>query len=161
MEATKAKEVCPTTTQGLIKQGALLVDVRELNEINEVSFDVPRILLIPLSELEDRWQEIPKEGDVIFVCAAGVKSLKATYYLMNRGYTNVMNMEHGMDRWIKKGFPTKGNVSAVSSQNADSCCSTSSTEKVESSCCGTSSKEKSSSESSCCSTPSKDGTSCC
>ena len=147
MEATKAKEVCPTTTQGLIKQGALLVDVRELNEINEVSFDVPRILLIPLSELEDRWPEIPKEGDVIFVCAAGVKSLKATYYLMNRGYTNVMNMEHGMDRWIKKGFPTKGNASA--------------TEKVESSCCGTSSKEKSSSESSCCSTPSKDGTSCC
>ena len=73
MEATKAKEVCPTTTQGLIKQGALLVDVRELNEINEVSFDVPRILLIPLSELEDRWQEIPKEGDVIFVCAAGGK----------------------------------------------------------------------------------------
>jgi rhodanese-related sulfurtransferase len=61
MELAKAKEVCPTTTQGLIKNGALLVDVREWNEVKELAFDVPNIMVIPLSEFEERYQEIPKD----------------------------------------------------------------------------------------------------
>lgn len=127
MESVKAKEVCPTTTQGLVKQGALLVDVREWDEVNQVAFDVPDILVIPLSEFENRYQEIPKDRDVVLVCQVGVRSLKATYYLMNHGYDRVMNMEHGMNRWLQKGFPTKGNASSVPIQNTD-CCGTSENE---------------------------------
>jgi rhodanese-related sulfurtransferase len=158
MESVKAKEICPTTTQGLIKKGALLVDVREWNEVNQVAFDVPEIMVIPLSEFEDRYLEIPKDRDVVLVCQVGVRSLKATYYLMNHGYDRVMNMEHGMDRWLQKGFPTKGNASITIDSNSGSCCGTSPTEKVETSCCGTTAANI---DSSCCSAPSKDGTACC
>jgi rhodanese-related sulfurtransferase len=84
------------------------VDVREWEEVNETAFDVPDILVIPMSELENRWSEIPRDRDVIIVCAAGVRSLKVTYYLMNRGYDKVMNMEYGMQRWLQKHFPVKG-----------------------------------------------------
>ena len=130
MEATKAKEVCPTTTQNLVKEGALLVDVREWNEVNAVAFDVPDITVIPLSEFENRWREIPKDRDVILVCKAGIRSLKATYYLMNQGYYRVTNMQYGMDRWLQKNFPVKGNASTTKKQNIVSSCCGSTEEKA-------------------------------
>ncbi|MFN3664534.1 MAG: rhodanese-like domain-containing protein [Sediminibacterium sp.] len=130
----KAAEICPTTTYRRVQEGALIVDVRENEEVNELACDVPAILHIPLSEFEERFNEVPRNREVILVCRSGIRSLKATYYLMNHGYTNVMNMQHGMLRWADKGFPVKGSIN-VQSPSGD-CCGTSSTQS--SSCCGTS-----------------------
>lgn len=123
METTeiKAKEICPTTTFKRVQEGALLVDVREKNEVAELAFDVPKIIHIPLSEFEDRFMEIPANEEVILVCQGGSRSLKATYFLMNHGYTNVSNMHSGIIRWVQRGFPTIGNTTITSS----SCCSSS------------------------------------
>jgi len=120
---TLVKEICPTTTQEWVKKGALLVDVRESDEVNELAYDVPNIINIPLSEFEERFNEIPKDIDVVMVCKGGGRSLRAAGFLVNHGYTNVVNMQHGIARWVQKGFPTKGNTSVVT--GGDSCCSTS------------------------------------
>lgn len=121
MEA--AKEICPTTTMKKISDGALLVDVRENNEVQELSYNVPNILHIPLSEFEDRYTEVPKDKDVVLVCRSGGRSLKATYFLMNHGWTNVFNMQHGIIRWVQKDFPTNGDTSSVAENtNGGTCC---------------------------------------
>ncbi|MDZ7612724.1 MAG: rhodanese-like domain-containing protein [Flavobacteriaceae bacterium] len=120
---TLVKEICPTTTQQWIKKGALLVDVREKNEVEQLAFDVPNIINIPLSEFEERYAEIPKDLEVVMVCAVGSRSLRAAGFLVNHGYTNVVNMQHGLTRWVQKGFPTLGNTSVVTGNS--SCCSTS------------------------------------
>ncbi len=120
---TLVKEICPTTTQTWVKNGALLVDVREKDEIEQLAFDVPDILIIPLSEFEERYSEIPKDKDVVMVCAVGSRSLRAAGFLVNHGYTNVVNMQHGITRWVQKGFPTKGDTSVVT--GGGSCCSSS------------------------------------
>ena len=67
METIKIKEVCPTSTLELIKRNYLLIDVREENEFHQFSFDVPRVLHIPLSKLEERMNEIPKDEKVILL----------------------------------------------------------------------------------------------
>jgi len=120
---TLVKEICPTTTQEWVKKGALLVDVREKDEVAELAYDVPNIINIPLSEFEERFNEIPKDKDLVMVCKGGGRSLRAAGFLVNHGYTNVVNMQHGIARWVQKGFPTKGNTSVVT--GSDSCCSTS------------------------------------
>lgn len=119
------KEICPTTTQTWVKNGALLVDVREKDEVAELAYDVPGIVNIPLSEFEERFNEIPQDRGVVVVCRSGARSLRAAGFLVNHGYTKVVNMEHGMIRWATKGFPTKGNTASViqNSQNTG-CCST-------------------------------------
>ena len=104
----EAKEVCPTTTRRLIGEGALLVDVREPREVQALAFDVPDMVYIPLSELEARWSEIPKDREVVMVCLGGERSLKATYYMQYHGYSQVSNMAGGIEKWVKKGFPVKG-----------------------------------------------------
>ena len=75
-----AKEVCPTTTQKLLKDGAILVDVRERDEIDALAFDVPSLIIMPMSELESRFAELPKDVPLILACRKGVRSLKATYF---------------------------------------------------------------------------------
>jgi len=117
------KEICPTTTQEWMKNGALMVDVREQDEIEALSYDVPNIMHVPLSEFEDRYAEIPKDKDVVMVCRSGGRSLRAAGFLVNHGYDKVVNMQHGMIRWAEKGFPTKGDTSAVlGNRNSNSCC---------------------------------------
>ncbi|AKE62259.1 hypothetical protein F384_27355 (plasmid) [Citrobacter amalonaticus Y19] len=117
-----AKEVCPTTTQKLLQEGAILVDVRERDEIEALSFDVPSLIVMPMSELEARYSELPQDVPLIFACRKGVRSLKATYFLMFHGYTNVTNMKFGIERWVARGFPIKGDPSAVEARIEDSCC---------------------------------------
>ncbi len=117
----EAKEICPTTTMGKIKTGALLVDVRSSEEVEQVSFDVEDILCIPLDELEDRIQEIPKEREIIMVCRSGQRSLRTTYFLMNAGYPNVFNMKGGILQWGSKKFATKGDITALLAAAACDC----------------------------------------
>lgn len=117
---TLVKEICPTTTQKWVSDGALLVDVREKDEVAELAYDVPNIMNIPLSEFEDRFSEIPKDKDVVMVCRSGGRSLRAAGFLVNHGYEKVVNMQSGMNRWVERGFPVKGKTSTEGS----ACCST-------------------------------------
>lgn len=123
MMLNEAKEVCPTTTRRLLDEGALMVDVREPTEVAGLAFDVPALLAIPLSKLERRWQEVPRDRPVVFVCEGGMRSLKATYYLQFHGYSNVINMAGGILKWHSKGFPVKGQRAAdAPTPSAKSCC---------------------------------------
>jgi rhodanese-related sulfurtransferase len=126
------KEICPTTTQEWIQKGALLGDVREKDEVAELSYDVPNILNIPLSEFEARYTEIPMDKDVVMVCRSGGRSLRAAGFLKNHGYSKVLNMHHGLLGWLVKGFPTKGNsTSTTRNTSSGSCCGPSPSSK----CC--------------------------
>ena len=109
----RAKEICPTTTMEKLSAGALMVDVRRLKEVQEVTFDVADYLHIPLSQLEQRLSEIPKDREVVLVCRSGSRSLRATYFLMNQGYEKVFNLEGGLLKWANKGKPTKGKVAEL------------------------------------------------
>lgn len=150
-ELAEAREVCPTTTRGLLSEGALLVDVREQNEVDQIAFADCEVLHIPMSEFEQRWNEVPRDREVIVACAVGARSPKATYFLMYQGYEHVANMKHGMARWLERGFPVNGDVSKQpvktgsacgcgdeSSQSASSCCSDNPAEAKSESGCGAS-----------------------
>lgn len=120
---TLVKEICPTTTQSWVKEGALLIDVREKDEVEQLAYDVPNIINIPLSEFEERFNEIPTNQKVVMVCKGGGRSLRAAGFLVNHGFENVVNMQHGIARWVQKGFPTKGDTTIVTGDG--SCCSSS------------------------------------
>ncbi len=167
----EAKQVCPTTTRRLIQEGALLVDVREPNEVARLAFDVPAIVNIPLSALEQRWSELPKDRELVLVCEVGSRSLKATYYLQYQGFTQVSNMEGGIQKWVRKGFPVIGDANEAlavmerapggccgestpaSGAQASACCdntATRSSPRAASACCGGSTPAANPLASACC-----------
>ncbi len=117
-------EICPTSTQAWVKRGAILVDVRERNEVEQLAFDVPAIVHIPLSEFEIRYKELAMDKELVLVCRSGSRSLRAAGFLINQGYdpVKVVNMKHGILRWVQRGFPTKGDLSGIVDTNAGGCC---------------------------------------
>jgi rhodanese-related sulfurtransferase len=145
---TLVTQICPSSTQAWVKKGALLVDVREKNEVAELSYDVPNIINIPLTEFDLRYPELPASQDLVMVCRSGARSLRAAGFLINHGYDpeKVVNMKHGIIRWVQKGFPTKGDISEILANAA-------STE-----CCGHTEHPK---KKSCCQPNKADSSACC
>lgn len=90
----------------LSKEGALIIDVREPDELAEIAYDVKAVKNIPLGELESRLAEVPKDKQVIVVCKKGGRSSKAYELLKEKGFENIANMEGGMEAWSEKGLPT-------------------------------------------------------
>lgn len=81
---------------------ATLIDVREQEEFDEVNLAGK---LIPLSEFEKRWQEVPQEGPVYVYCRSGRRSRTALEFLKRHGYTNGFNVTGGILAWLNEINP--------------------------------------------------------
>ena len=79
-----------------------LVDVREQEEFDEVNLGGH---LIPLSEFESRWQEVPKDKPVYIYCRSGRRSRTALEFLKKQGYTNGFNITGGILAWLNEINP--------------------------------------------------------
>jgi rhodanese-related sulfurtransferase len=101
-------EVTAAKAFAMIKKGALLVDVREPREVARKSFDVPEILLIPLRQLEQRYQEIPADRQVVIACQHGSRGSMAIRFLIKQGYRRAVNLQSGIVNWAAAGLPVKG-----------------------------------------------------
>lgn len=121
VELDRAREVCPTLTLRQSGEGALVVDVRERDEIARAAFDLPEVVVMPMSEIESRHADLPRDRDLIMVCAVGERSLKATYLLMYHGHARVANMEGGIAKWARKGFPVRGDATFALQVAASGC----------------------------------------
>jgi rhodanese-related sulfurtransferase len=80
----------------------VLIDVREQEEFDEVNLSGK---LIPLSEFESRWQEIPQEGPVYLYCRSGRRSRTALEFLKKQGYGNCYNVTGGILAWLNEINP--------------------------------------------------------
>src|SRR5688572_8808609 len=82
-----------------------ILDVREPNEyqINRI----PGSVLIPLGELPRRYQELPKDREIISQCKMGGRSAKAMDFLKSVGFTNVKNLKGGILDWVDKVDPSQ------------------------------------------------------
>jgi molybdopterin-guanine dinucleotide biosynthesis protein A/rhodanese-related sulfurtransferase len=81
--------------------GAYVLDVRNPDEYEEGH--VPGAVLLPLSELGERWEEVP-EGDVLVICKSGPRSARAVEALNQAGRTTT-NVTGGTVAWIRAGHP--------------------------------------------------------
>ncbi len=81
---------------------AALFDVREQEEFDEVNL---KAKLIPLSELEQRWSEFPKEGPIYIHCRSGKRSRTALEFLKTKGYDNGFNVTGGILAWLNEVNP--------------------------------------------------------
>ena len=78
----------------LLESGECIIDIREKGEYAEGHLKgVPNI---PLSELRERINEIPKDRTVYLQCRSGQRSYNACLLLQNLGYTNVVNVTGGI-----------------------------------------------------------------
>ena len=77
----------------LVENNAYILDVREVDEYEEGHIN--NVKFIPLSELRDRYEEIPKDVPVYIHCRSGQRSYNAVLMLKSKGYDEVFNISGG------------------------------------------------------------------
>jgi rhodanese-related sulfurtransferase len=97
------RDLDAATTASLdARDDVVLIDVREQDEWD--AGHIAGATLIPSSQLQSRWQEIPTDKTVIVYCRSGNRSNVATDFLKQQGLTNVHNMTGGVIAWEAAGL---------------------------------------------------------
>lgn len=95
----------PTETLALVADGALLVDVRELNEWDEERVDGAEFK--PMSTVNDWYNDLPRDRQIVLMCRTGNRSGQITNALITQaGFDNVLNMTGGIVGWKHAGLDT-------------------------------------------------------
>lgn len=82
----------------------VLIDVREVHENENASMNG---ILIPMGEIAERFNEIPKDKKVVVHCRSGVRSANVISWLeQTHGYENLYNLEGGIMAWAATYDPT-------------------------------------------------------
>ena len=105
LAATKAEiaETNPEGAEQALAAGAILLDVREPDEVAQGA--VPGSVGIVRGNLEAQVESrIPdKKAPIVVMCAGGVRSAFAAKTLTELGYSDVVSMDGGFNRWKDEG----------------------------------------------------------
>jgi len=73
----------------LVKQGALILDVRSPGEF--ASGHIRGAINLPLDQLGSKLNKLSKDKPIITCCASGMRSASAKGFLKSKGYDQVYN----------------------------------------------------------------------
>jgi rhodanese-related sulfurtransferase len=86
----------------------ILLDVRELSELNQARIADSRLEVAPMSLLSQKGLEALSETarsrqlPVYVLCHHGIRSAQVTTWLVQQGYENVINVRGGIDAYARK-----------------------------------------------------------
>jgi rhodanese-related sulfurtransferase len=84
-----------------------IIDVRE--EPEHVLNRIDGVPLVPMSELEDRIDELPTEQPLVIMCRSGARSRRVAEFLNEiGGRPEAANLEGGIIAWAAEGLPYAG-----------------------------------------------------
>jgi len=85
-------EIDPKTLQASIEanQPPLVIDVREGWELEIAR--LPFAMHLPMHEIPDRLDELPRDRAIVVMCRSGARSLQVGEYLEQRGFDHVANL---------------------------------------------------------------------
>ena len=97
------REIDAATADDLRREGVIVVDVREQDEVEQGV--VPGSVHIPRGYLESRIEDVVADRDakIVIYCASGVRSAFAAKTLADLGYTDVLSLAGGFNGWKSSG----------------------------------------------------------
>ena len=82
----------------------LLLDVREPWEFQYCH--IANSKLIPMGEILDQIHTLDPEREIVIICHHGIRSRQVAYYLEQQGFSDVINLDGGVERWAQQVDPT-------------------------------------------------------
>ena len=76
--------------------GSTILDARETRETKAKPLPQANVQSIPLGEIRQRWEEVPKDKRVICLCPRGLRSAEAVRILKEKGFSNVVYLGGGL-----------------------------------------------------------------
>jgi rhodanese-related sulfurtransferase len=98
-------EITPAQAYGKLQAGAFFVDVRTAAEYADAH--IAGSVLIPLDELANRLNEVPRDQDVVLICRSGARSREGAAILQQAGFTRLSCLGGGLLAWTGAGYPVE------------------------------------------------------
>ncbi len=98
-------EISVAETLGKVKNGAVLIDVREDNEFNDSHAKSAAHIGRGVIERDIVHQFPDKDTELVLYCGGGYRSALAADNLGKMGYKNVLSMRGGWTAWKEAGAP--------------------------------------------------------
>lgn len=106
-EVAGYQNVAPERAAELVDEGALLLDVRTVEEFEAGHVDgAVNVPVEDPNELAERWEELPRDRAIVVYCQTGRRSVTASELLAENGFDEVYNVVGGYERWRAEGLPT-------------------------------------------------------
>ena len=70
------KEISANEANELLTESAMLLDVREEDEIQQEAFVHDEVLNIPFSIFDENYDELPRDRKIVVACHLGIRSLR-------------------------------------------------------------------------------------
>jgi len=100
------KHINPIDALEALQNGeAVMIDVREIDEVKLERVPLDRVLNHPMSVILDRLPYITKDQNIIVACSGGVRSARVVSLLIQNGYENLASLDGGLKTWKAKGLP--------------------------------------------------------
>lgn len=97
-------EVDVVTAAQLVREGALLLDVREAFEVAACA--VAGSQHLPMRQVPESLPDLPRDRLILVLCAVGARSLRVTQFLRGNGFTQVSNVAGGIVAWAEQIDPS-------------------------------------------------------
>jgi rhodanese-related sulfurtransferase len=94
-------------------QPPLVLDVRTTQEF--ASGHVRGARSLPLPDLSAALDDLPRDRELVCVCASGSRSRRATSFLTKHGFY-VSNLKGGMGAWSRQGLPVQRGATSARSK---------------------------------------------
>jgi adenylyltransferase/sulfurtransferase len=96
-------EVDVATAAQMLPAGALLLDVREADELALCA--VPGSRHIPMRQVPENLPNLPSDQAILVLCHHGGRSQRVTQFLRANGFANAVNVAGGIDAWAEQIDP--------------------------------------------------------
>jgi rhodanese-related sulfurtransferase len=110
-ESSGIFNVSPREAFDLCGKGAVIVDVREENLRGFKSFDIPGLIYLPKTRIEEEYKNLPVDRYLIFADTVGLRSKEAVILLKKNGFERIANMAGGIVDWERDGLPVTTDIS--------------------------------------------------
>lgn len=82
----------------------LLLDVREPWEFEICHIDGS--VNLPMGQIPTAANDLDQDKDTVVICHHGMRSMQVCVYLNRMGFTQLINLDGGVDAWAKEVDPT-------------------------------------------------------
>ncbi len=102
-----AADVTPVEGYQIVQNGAFLLDVRTQEEWDQ--YHAIGATLIPLDQLPNRLNELPKDKQIVVICHSGNRSTTGRDILLQNGF-QATSVTGGLLQWYADSLPFTGST---------------------------------------------------
>lgn len=108
LRTLRMRQLHPRDVNAKLESGesVYVIDLRHHHDFNALPYKVPGALRVPMEDIEEHHEAIPRDRDIVVYCSCPneASAARVALKLKRKGIQRVFPMTGGMESWMAEGF---------------------------------------------------------